>query len=147
MEITIAKFDRGAAVKSSEELAKNNFIVKTKERLYPILGEKIDRTISYPENYNYACTFCVKNGRVAGIITTYPLKEAAPLKYAIFELIVLDEFRNLGVGRALILNALSDIADKGGKTCETLTLPGLSQAGFELYRDIGFQTVFEWAIY
>lgn len=147
MEIDLGKFDRDSAATASEALAKNGFLVKTMKRFYPILGQKLDRNISYPENYDYDCVFCVKNDIAAGIITVYPMKELGSHKYAIFELIVQDEYRNLGIGRALVLSALADIATKNGKTCETLTLPGLSHAGFELYRDIGFQPVCEWAIY
>ena len=68
-------------------------------------------------------------------------------KMAIYDFEALDDYRGLGIGKAILWKLLGKLRDLGAETCEVLTLPGVSPRAYVLYGQAGFRQVAEWVVY
>jgi len=113
----------------------------------PPLGEPVERIEVTGGESRFTSACCFRGGRAAGALVFFEMREAAEGRGAIYNFEVEEEARGLGVGRAVLQAALSEMIRLGWETCEVLTIPELSPAGMKLYEDSGFRTAAHWLVY
>jgi GNAT superfamily N-acetyltransferase len=96
---------------------------------------------------NYGVVTALRRGRVVGLISYYPMPEAKPGLFGIYEAVVVESLRGKALGKRLLQSAVARMKERGGSHCEVLTLPDLSPAAHKLYLSAGFAPVQSWAIY
>ncbi len=114
---------------------------------YPRVGKNRRERRSLPSGLEYEVVAALQRGRVLGLICYYPMKEARPGLYGIYEAVVVESHRGKALGRRLLQAAVGRIRTLGAASCEVLTLPELSPAAHKLYLGEGFLPVQNWAIY
>ncbi len=114
---------------------------------YPEVGRPAGERRRVDPSRDYECAVVRRKGRTAGMVCVYPLREARPGLWGVYEAKVADEDRGKGLGRILLALAIDRLRDREAAALEALTLPELSTAARQLYLEVGFKPATEWAIY
>ena len=136
---------------SAEEVGKALSRLRTDLRFLqgqiPELGRPPMTRRAIRPGLDFECAQAVRGGRTVGMVSAYPLPEARPGLWAIYEACVVEEQRGKALGRRLLEAALARVRARGGTRCEVLTLPDLSPGTYKRYAAAGFAPVRKWAIY
>ena len=109
-----------------------------------VIGQGPDARQVLPQHHPFDCLGCVDDDTVVGLISTYCMREIGSDRYAIYSFEVAPSCRGMGLGTALLREALSRMRQSGARVCEAVTLD--DRAG-RLYGTAGFVAVAEWAIF
>lgn len=99
------------------------------------------------ERYDFETAVVRDGGKAIGTLVFYPMFEARPGLYGIFETRVAESHQGRGVGKSLVAAALRRLAERSARRVEVLTIPELSPGARELYEGFGFSTCAEWAVF
>ncbi len=113
----------------------------------PILGGHVDDTLVTGTGSMCGAICCVDGDHVVGLLSVYPMVELNANKVAIYDFETLEDYRGLGIGKAILWKLLRQLRDLGAETCEVLTIPGVSPRAYVLYGQAGFRQVAEWVVY
>jgi GNAT superfamily N-acetyltransferase len=128
-------------------LSRQGIVLEVFRDGYPRVGKNRRERRALPAGLEYEVVAALQRGRVLGLICYYPMKEARPGLYGIYEAVVVESHRGKALGRRLLQAAVGRIRALGAVSCEVLTLPELSPAAYKLYLGAGFLPVQNWAIY
>lgn len=121
--------------------------LEERRREIPELGRPVEFRRRALGGLDFGAIEAVRRGRTMGALVFYPMRELGVGRFAIYEASVKEEFRGKALGRHLLAGALAWMRARGGRTCEVLAVPEVSETAFRLYGAAGFQTVAKWAIY
>ena len=127
--------------------ARQGFEFRVLENCYPELGKNAKERRPLLPGLTYEVVAAVRRGKVAGLVSFYPMTEARAGLFGIYEATVTEALRGRALGRRLLEAAIGRMRERGAAQCEVLTLPELSPAAHKVYMAAGFQRVQNWAIY
>lgn len=137
----------GPPGRAGRALARQSIGLEVFERTYPELGKPLEVRRPMPAGLEFEVVAAIRRGKVAGLISYYPMAPVRTGLFGIYEAVVLPEWRGKSLGRRLLEAARGRMCSLGGASCEVLTLPELSPTAHKLYAKEGFQPVQSWAIY
>lgn len=121
--------------------------VECLERSCPNLGSAVRGDSRFEETFDFETAVAADGPKAIGTLVYYPMEEARPGLWGIYETRVLPEHQGQGVGKALLTAALERMRRRGARRCEVMTAPELSPGARELYVSFGFGACAEWAVY
>jgi len=136
-----------SALEAGKAIARQGYEFRIMSDFYPEIGHPLRERRSVLPGLNYGVVTALQRGRVVGLISYYPMPEARPGLFGIYEAVVVEALRGKALGRRLLESAVGRMKERGGTHCEVLTLPDLSPAAHKLYLGAGFIPVQSWAIY
>jgi ribosomal protein S18 acetylase RimI-like enzyme len=143
--------DLGIATASADDaaraIARQGYELRTVSDFYPEIGHGLKERRSILPGLTYEVVVAVYRGKVVGLISSYPMPEAKPGLYGIYEAVVVESLRGRALGKRLLEAAVGRMKERGAASCEVLTLPELSPSAHKLYLGAGFLPVQNWAIY
>jgi len=145
------EIDLGRAPAPSDDparaLARQGIALEVFREVYPRVGRNRREQRPLPPGLEYEVVAAIHRGRVLGLISFYPMREARPGLVGIYEAVVVESQRGKALGRRLLQGAVDRMRAGGAASCEVLTLPELSPSATRLYLQAGFQPAQNWAIY
>jgi GNAT superfamily N-acetyltransferase len=139
--VTASAEDAGKAI------ARQGYEFRIVSDFYPEIGQRLTERRAVKAGLTYGVVTALQRGRVVGLISYYPMPEARPGLFGIYEAVVVESLRGKALGKRLLEAAVGRMKERGGSHCEVLTLPELSPAAHKLYLGAGFIPVQNWAIY
>ncbi len=133
--------------KARKATARQDVLLRLLDGELPDLGQPAGLRRALRGKFDFVCVQAVRDGRTAGLLAAFPLKEVREGLWAVYEAAVVEEYRGRALGRRMLEAALARMRERGGRFCEVLTLPELSPSAFKLYAAAGFSTSCSWAIY
>jgi GNAT superfamily N-acetyltransferase len=144
LDLTAATDAVGAADRA---LARQSIGLQVLDRTYPELGKMLRIRRPMPSGLEFEVVVAIRRGKVAGLVSYYPMSPVRSGLFGIYEAVVLPEWRGKSLGRRLLEAAKGRMRALGATSCEVLTLPELSPTAHKLYAKEGFVPVQSWAIY
>ncbi len=132
---------------AEKALSRLGFTALVLQDEYPELGKPLKARRALPDGLKFGVVAALRRGRVAGLVSYFPLPEVRPGLYGLYDAAVLPPYRGKALGRRLLEAALRRLRDRGGASVEVLTLPELWTSAHKLYQAEGFQWVQSWAVY
>jgi GNAT superfamily N-acetyltransferase len=136
-----------SVAKATQAMTRQGYDLRIVTDYYPEIGHALKERRSILPGLTYEAVAAIHRGRVVGLISTYPMSEARPGLFGIYEAVVVESLRGRALGKRLLEAAVGRMKDQGATHCEVLTLPELSPAAHKLYLTAGFVPVQNWAIY
>lgn len=121
--------------------------IELMERACPVLGGAVRGDSKFDDTFDFETAVASEGGKAVGTLVFYPMHEARPGLFGIYETHVLESHQGRGYGKALLSAALGRMAARGATHVEVLTIPDLSGPAVRLYESFGFTPVAEWAVY
>jgi ribosomal protein S18 acetylase RimI-like enzyme len=146
LELPLATF-RPFSSGAEKSLAERGLQIQWIDGRRPRLGGPPSDTLVSGQGAACGSVCCLHQGRVVAVISSYPMVELQRDKAAIYDFETMQEYRGLGIGKAILWEMLIQLRNRGAVTCEVLTIPQLSPHAHVLYRQAGFRPVAEWAVY
>jgi GNAT superfamily N-acetyltransferase len=136
-----------SAEKAGRAIERQGYEFSALSDFYPEIGHRLKEQRSILPGLTYEVVMALQRGRVVGLISYYPMTEARPGLFGIYEAVVIESLRGRALGKRLLEAAVGRMKARGAAHCEVLTLPELSPAAHKLYLGAGFLPVQNWAIY
>jgi len=144
LDLTLAT---ASADQAARAVARQGYELRTISDFYPEIGHGLKERRSILPGLTYEVVVAVLRGKVVGLISSYPMPEAKPGLFGIYEAVVVESLRGRALGKRLLEAAVGRMKERGAASCEVLTLPELSPSAHKLYLGAGFLPVQNWAIY
>lgn len=135
------------ADRAGRAIARQGYEFRIIGDFYPEIGHGLKERRAVRPGLTYGVVTALHRGRVVGLISYYPMPEARPGLFGIYEAVVIESLRGKALGKRLLEAAVGRMKERGGTHCEVLTLPELSPAAHKLYLAAGFVPTQNWAIY
>jgi len=132
---------------AARAMSRQGYELRVVTDFYPEIGHGLKERRSILPGLAYEVVAAIHRGRVVGLISTYPMTEARPGLFGIYEAVVVESLRGRALGKRLLEAAVGRMKEQGVAQCEVLTLPELSPSAHKLYLGAGFVPVQNWAIY
>jgi len=133
--------------KATQAMTRQGYELRVVSDYYPEIGHGPKERRSILPGLTYEVVAAMHRGKVVGLISSYPMTEARPGLFGIYEAVVVESLRGRALGKRLLEAAVGRMKERGAAHCEVLTLPELSPAAHKLYLTAGFVPVQNWAIY
>lgn len=121
--------------------------IEIMERVCPVLSGAVRGDSKFDESFDFETAVASDGGKAVGTLVFFPMHEARPGLFGIYETHVLESHQGRGLGKALLASALGRMAARGATRVEVLTIPDLSGPAVGLYESFGFNVAAKWAVY
>ena len=147
LELDLSRAALQEVARLEADVKARGFRVEPVHDVYPVPGLTLEEATRGVAGTIYECLTAFEDQRVAGLLCNYPMAELGEGRHAIYEMNVHEDYRERGLGRALLALSIERMRAQGAERCDVLTLPELSEGALHLYESAGFTKCAEWAIY